>query len=62
MPVAYQLWMLTLFGIYLVLNIEHLEMYNLSPNEFGTRPTSELSQDDFKTLPKYEVEGIVDEK
>jgi hypothetical protein len=61
-PVAYRLRMPASFGTHPVLNIEHLEAYSASPPEFGTRPTKNLSRDDFETLPEYEVEGIVDEK
>jgi hypothetical protein len=60
--VAYRLRMPASFGIHPVLNIEHLEVYNTSPDDLGTRPTKNLSRDDFEVLPEYEIEAILGEK
>ena len=61
-PVTYRLRMPASFGIHPVINIAHLERYNLSPMELGTRPTKPLSREDFQDLPEYEVEKILAEK
>ncbi|KAK0468512.1 hypothetical protein IW261DRAFT_1573738 [Armillaria novae-zelandiae] len=36
----------------------HLKQYNVSPPEFGSRPTRNLNQDNFDDLPEMEVEKI----
>jgi len=60
--VAYQLQIPASYGIHLVLNIEHLESYHVSPPEFGYHPTKSLAREDFGMFPEYEVNGIIEEK
>ena len=60
--VAYRLHMPASYGTYPILNIKHLEAYNVSPPEFGEQPRWELQREDFEILPEYEVDGIIDEK
>jgi len=52
----------TSYGIHPILNIEHLEAYNVSPPKFGEQPRQELQREDFEILPEYEVNEIIDEK
>ena len=59
--VSYHLRMPASFGMHSVLNIEHLERYQESPEEFGERPKIKLKQMDFEELPEYQVERIVAE-
>ena len=61
-PVSYQLRMPASYGINLVLNIAHLEKYEPSPAEFGSRPNKSLSCKDFEELPEFEVEEILAER
>ena len=56
--VSYQLQMPKSYRIHPVLNIEHLEKYQLSPAKFSNRPTKSLNHADFNELPEYEVEMI----
>ena len=49
------------FGMHPVLNIEHLEKYQESPEEFGERPKIRMKWMDFEELPEYQVECIVAE-
>ena len=60
-PVSYCLRMPASFGMHPVLNIEHLEKYQESPEEFGERPKVRMKRMDFKELPEYQVERIVAE-
>jgi len=60
--VAYHLRMPASYGTHPILNIEHLEAYNVSPPKFRERPRRELQREDFEILPEYEVDGIIDEK
>ena len=41
------------------MNIAHLERYQLSPAEFGNRPTKSLNRADFDDLLEYKVEMII---
>ena len=59
--VSYRLRMPASFGMHPVLNIEHLERYQESPEEFGERPKIRMKRMDFKELPEYQVERIVAE-
>lgn len=61
-PVSYRLRMPASYGMHPVLNIAHLEKYQVSPPEFGTRPTKHLNRDDFAAMPEYEVESIIAER
>jgi hypothetical protein len=45
--------------IHPILNIAHLEKYQLSPAKFGNQPTKSLNHADFEELPEYEVEMII---
>lgn len=47
--------------MHLILNITHLERYNLSPSEFGDRPNKTLQCKDFMTHIEYEVKKILKE-
>ena len=47
------------YGIHPVLNITHLEKYQLSPTKFGNRPTKSLNRADFDELHEYDVEMII---
>ena len=61
-PVSYRLKMPASYGIHPILNIAHLEKYQPSPLEFGSRPQISLHREDFDVLPEYEVEKIVAER
>ena len=50
-----------LFGMHPVLNIEHLEKYQESPEEFGEKPKIRMKRMDFEESPEYQVECIVAE-
>lgn len=60
--VAYRLRMPASYGIHPVINIAHLEPYEESPPEFGTRQNKRAIRKDFEDLPEYEVEQIIDER
>lgn len=60
--VAYRLRMPASYGMHPVLNIEHLEKYQESPDEFGERPQLQTSRLNFDELPEYEVDKIVAER
>ena len=60
-PVSYRLRMPASFGMHPVLNIEHLEKYQESPEEFGERPRIKMKRMDFEELPEYQVDHIVAE-
>ena len=60
--VAYRLRMPASYGMHPVLNIEHLEKYQESPNEFGERPQARINRPNFDDLPEYEVDRIVAER
>ena len=49
------------YGMHPVLNIEHLEKHQESPDEFGERPQLQTSQLNFDTLPEYKVDKIMAE-
>lgn len=49
------------FGMHPVLNIEHLEKYHDSPEEFGERLKIKMKRLDFKELPEYQVDHIMAE-
>ena len=59
--VSYRLCMPASFGMHPVLNIEHLEKYQESPEEFGERSKIRMKWMDFEELPEYQVECIVAE-
>ena len=59
--VSYRLRMPASFGMHPVLNIEHLERYQESPEEFGERPKIRMNRLDFEELPEYQVDRIVAE-
>ena len=59
--VLYRLRMPASFGMHPVLNIEHLERYQESPEEFRERPKIRMNRLDFKELPEYQVDRIVAE-
>jgi hypothetical protein len=61
-PVSYRLRMPESYSIHPILNIAHLGKYQLSPSEFGNRPTKSLNQADFNDLPEYEVDCIIAEQ
>lgn len=61
-PVTYQLRMPESYGMHPILNIAHLEKYNISPSEFGERETKHLNRADFEQLQEFEVEKIVSER
>lgn len=50
------------YGINPVINIAHLERYQQSPEEFGSRSTKHLQRLDFAELPEFDIEGIVAER
>ena len=58
-PVTYQLRLPAFYGMHPILNITHLEKYEVSPPEFGNRPRKRLHRTDFETEPEYDVEDIV---
>ena len=58
--VAYRLRMPASYGMHPVLNIEHLEKYQESPEEFGERPHARINRPSFDVLPEYEVDRIVE--
>ena len=60
--VAYRLRMPASYGMHPVLNIEHLEKYRESPEEFRDRPQLKSNRSDFDALPEYEVDRIVAER
>ena len=47
------------YSIHLVINITHLEKYQISPSKFGVQPQKLLNHDDFNELPEYKVDKIV---
>ena len=57
--VSYHLHMPASFGMHPVLNIEHLEKYQESPEEFRERPKIKMNQMDFEDLPEYQADCIV---
>ena len=59
--VSYRLRMPASFGMHPVLNIEHLEKYQESPDKFGERPKIRMGRMDFEELPEYQVDRIVSE-
>lgn len=59
--VSYRLCMPSSFGMHPILNIEHLEKYQESPEEFGERPTIKMKRMNFEDLPEYQVDRIVAE-
>ena len=59
--VSYRLRMPASFGMHPVLNIEHLEKYQDSPEELGERPKIRMNRLDFEELPEYQVDRIVAE-
>lgn len=61
-PVAYRIRLPASYGMHPVLNIAHLEKYNISPPEFGDRPTLKTKRPDFSEMQEWEVEKIVDEE
>lgn len=61
-PVAYQLRLPSTYGIHPVINIAHLESYEPSPAEFGSRPTITTPRSSLKAEEEYEVDAILDEK
>ena len=61
-PVSYQLRLPQPYGIHPIINIAHLEKYNPSPPELGTRLTKDLNRDDFDKLEEFEVKKIVSER
>ncbi len=61
-PVTYQLRLPISYGIHPIINIAHLERYQLSPPELGMRPTKHLNREDFEELRETEVECIVNER
>jgi hypothetical protein len=60
-PATYRLRMPTSYDTHPVLNIAHLEAYALLDPQFGARLTRQLNRDDFKTIPEYEVECVLQE-
>jgi hypothetical protein len=42
-PVAYRIWLPASYGIHPVINIAHLEKYEVSPEKYGTRPSRNLN-------------------
>jgi hypothetical protein len=61
-PATYRLHMPASYDTHPVLNIAHLEAYALLDPQFGTRSTQQLNRDDFKTIPEYEVECVLQER
>jgi hypothetical protein len=58
-PVTYQLRLPVSYGIHPILNIAHLEAYERSPPEFGSRPTKSLNRDDFDVTPEVDIQSII---
>jgi hypothetical protein len=58
-PVTYQLRLPVSYGIHPILNIAHLEAYQQSPPNFGSRPTKALNRDDFDVTPEVDIEYII---
>ena len=61
-PVTYHLWLPTLYGIHLIINIAHLEKYMPSDPKWGIQPKQSLNWHDFEVLEEVEVECIVNER
>ena len=61
-PVTYRLRMPASYSMHPVLNIEHLEKYQESPDEFGEHPQLKSNRSDFDVLPEYKVDRIVAER
>jgi hypothetical protein len=59
--VSYRLEIPSSYKIHPVINIAHLEPYNKDKSDIE-RPTKNLSREDFKNHPEYEVEAILKEK
>ncbi|KAJ7154825.1 hypothetical protein C8R46DRAFT_1227642 [Mycena filopes] len=58
-PVTYQIRLPTSYGMHPIINVAHLEKYNVSPEEFGEQPKKHLNRADFEDLPEEEVEQIL---
>jgi hypothetical protein len=61
-PVTYRLRLPISYGIHPIINIAHLEPYNISPPELGERPHRSINRDDFDKLPEVEIEKILGER
>jgi hypothetical protein len=61
-PVTYQLRLPVSYGIHPILNIAHLEAYNQSPSELGSRPLKTLNREDFEAIPEVSIDRIVAER
>lgn len=59
--VAYRLRLPASYKIHPVVNIQHLESFVPSPEEFGPQPKIQISHQDFEDLPEDEVEQIIGE-
>ena len=60
-PVSYQIRLPASYGMHPILNIAHLEKYEESPSEFGSRPKKSLEREDFDLMEEFEVERIIEE-
>ena len=60
-PVSYQIRLPASYGMHPIINIAHLEKYEESPAEFGSRPKKSLEREDFDLMEEFEVEKIVEE-
>jgi len=59
--VTYQLQLPASYRMHPILNITHLEKYEVSPPEFGDHLRKHFHQTDFETEPEYDIEDIVGE-
>ncbi len=61
-PVTYQLRLPASYRMHPIINIAHLEKYQPSTPDLGTRPTRDLNRSDFEELPEVEVEKILNKR
>lgn len=61
-PITYRIRLPASYAIHPVININHLEKYNESPDEFGERVLVPKQRPDFDKMVEYEVEEIVGER
>lgn len=61
-PLAYRLRMPASYGMHPVINISHLEKYHKEKDSPDDRKMKNLNRKDFRDLPEFEVDEIIDEK
>lgn len=60
--ITYRVRLPASYAIHPVINIQHLERYNDSPDDFGERALISKQRPDFDKIVEYEVERIVGER